>query len=106
LNALFLLTLYLIYFRANQRSQLLRSSRRLGPYRAAIDLTEALMEDLGLNLCAYDNRQLASVIRKRKLKGMYYTESPMIGGERSPHVGLSSIEGHEKIKVIPGQLYG
>jgi len=79
--------------------ELVNKGRQLGKWRAIIDLSEAMKEDLGENLCAYSEKELRRALRKKAPLKYFSTDA---GGERSGlsdetglcdglgHVGLSS----------------
>ena len=68
-----------------------------------MDISEALREDLGPNLCAYSNKELAAAIKKQA-PVKYYVSSVEVG-EKTPHIGLSS-RPSKKVKLEWNREYG
>jgi hypothetical protein len=58
----------------------------MGLWRAIADLSEAIHEDLGPNVCAYSNRELLDELRKKGTV-KYYIGKRLDGPK---HIGLSS----------------
>lgn len=74
----------------------------MGTYRAIADISDAMREDLGPNLCGYSENELAAAIKKqRPLK--YYVKEGKEGDVGK--IGLSSRRS-EKVKVMWGREYG
>jgi hypothetical protein len=103
-HTIWLISTIFLWTLVDGRSELARAGRALGPYRAAIDVVESMMEDFGVNMCAYSDAELQHHLRKRKLRIKYYSED--VGGERPPHVGLSSLIDNRRFRLQPGVSYG
>lgn len=87
LNSVWMLGLWILWLDADRKSEFCKMGRRMGVYRAIVDIAEAIREDLGPHLSAYSEEELAAAIRKQgKLK--YYVSGPKGGSTR--HIGLSS----------------
>jgi hypothetical protein len=68
-------------------SELCKKGRRLGLSRAVPDISEAMREELGRNICAYSESELTEALKNR-LPIMYYVKH---GTEQEPgHIELSS----------------
>ncbi|KAL8897133.1 MAG: hypothetical protein Q9207_007361 [Kuettlingeria erythrocarpa] len=87
LHSVWLLGLWILWLDTERKSQFIRKGRRMGTYRAVADITEAMIEDLGENICAYSEKELA-VALKRRGPIKYYVD-PGINGEWG-RIGLSS----------------
>ncbi|EOD48733.1 hypothetical protein UCRNP2_4508 [Neofusicoccum parvum UCRNP2] len=98
--------MYLVWFDTHRNSKLWRSGRRLGMWRAVLDLAEAIREDLGPDLAGYSNEELDKAINEKGSSWMYYAEGPAVGRPVS-HIGLSSRQsGKFDLRADAGQLYG
>lgn len=86
-NSIFLLGLWILWVDCDLNSELCRKGRRLGLWRAVADISEAMREELGPDICAYDEWELDDALgRKKPIK--YYADT---GGSVGPgHIGLSS----------------
>ncbi len=86
-NSDWLLGLWLLWVDADTNSELCRKRRRLGLWRAVADISEAMREELGPNICAYDENELSKALSKKPpLK--YYADPG--DGYTPGHIGLSS----------------
>lgn len=74
----------------------------MGTYRATAGISEAMREDLGLNLCGYSEKELAAAMKKQK-PVKYYVEEGKEG--EVGRIGLSSRKS-ERVKVTWGKEYG
>lgn len=80
---------YGLWVDSNRKSQLNQAGRRVGTYRAIIDLGEVLAQDLGTTTCAYPEGKLKKALSKKSQGLKYYQSS---SGSTS-YIGLSS-RGH------------
>lgn len=98
--------MYLVWFDTHRHSKLWRRGRRLGMWRAVLDLAEAIREDLGPDLAGYSNEELDKAIDEKGSSWMYYASGPGTGRPVS-HIGLSSRQsGKFGLSDDAGQLYG
>lgn len=98
--------MYLVWFDTHRHSKLWRRGRRLGMWRAVLDLAEAIREDLGPDLAGYSNEELDKAIDEKGSSWMYYASGPGTGRPVS-HIGLSSRQsGKFGLGDDAGQLYG
>jgi hypothetical protein len=68
-------------------SDICKKGRRLGLWRAIADISKVMREELGPNICAYSESELAEALKKRP-PVMYYVKH---GTDQEPgHIGLSS----------------
>jgi hypothetical protein len=72
----------------------------MGKYRAALDLSEAIVEDLGKNHCAYTDDELETELKK--IKGVKYN---VIEGTNGVSIGISSRD-RGPVKFRFGEVYG
>ncbi|KAI9877080.1 MAG: hypothetical protein M1830_004855 [Pleopsidium flavum] len=107
-NALWTFCTYCIWAYANWKSELCRKGRRLGKYRAAMDMAEAVTQELGPDICAYKDKELEKTLKSRP--PLRYIVSPLsiesLGGDRPAHIGLSSGKEGGALKLRFGQIYG
>jgi hypothetical protein len=77
----------MLWLDCDTNSELCKKGRRLGLWRAISDISEAMREELGPNICAYSESELAEVLKNRPpIK--YYVDH---GTSQEPsHIGLSS----------------
>ena len=101
-NSCWLVGLWIVWVDADHNSQLCRKRRRMGTYRAIADISEAMREDLGRNLCAYSEDELRKAVRKQGFI-KYYVSNEEDG--MPAHLGLSS-RPSGKVKLEWGQKYG
>lgn len=87
LNSLWLFGLWILWLDADTQSQFCKKGRRMGTYRAIVDIAEAIREDLGENLAAYSEEELAAALRQQS-KIKYYATEPKASS--IAHFGLSS----------------
>ncbi len=74
----------------------------MGMYRAIADISEAMREDLGPNLCAFLDAELTVAVRKQRPIRYYVSDGKEDG---TAHIGLSS-RSSGKMKVSWDQEYG
>ncbi|KAL9122368.1 MAG: hypothetical protein Q9187_001085 [Circinaria calcarea] len=86
-NSAWLIGLWIIWVDADHNSQLCRKGRRMGVYRGMVDIAEAIKENLGTDLCAYSEAELAAAV-KRQGPIKYYVSDVEDG--QPGHIGLSS----------------
>lgn len=101
-NSFWVLGLWILWLDTDFNSQLSIAGRRMGTYRAIADISEAMREDLGPNLCGYPEKDLAAAV-KRQRPVKYYVEEGRDG--EVGRIGLSSRKS-EKVKVTWGREYG
>ncbi|CAG8974677.1 hypothetical protein HYALB_00006411 [Hymenoscyphus albidus] len=86
-NSIWLFGMYVLWMECQFNSELCKKKRHLGIWRAIADLSEAMREDLGSDVCAYSNKEIARVLKKRPpIK--YYVEDDY--KSEAAHIGLSS----------------
>ncbi|KUJ15194.1 uncharacterized protein LY89DRAFT_783392 [Mollisia scopiformis] len=102
INFLWFLGTYAVWTLMNRKSELCRKGRRLGQYRAMLDVVECIQEDLGMNICAYSEQELQEELKK---KGgiKYYVE---YGGDDSSHIGITSAKDKDPLRPRFGETYG
>jgi len=87
----------------NRKSALCQKGRRLGKYRAAIDLVESINQDLGKDICAYSEQELKDELKKQG--GIsYYVEHR--DGDVPSHIGITSSKDRGLVRLRFGILYG
>ena len=101
-SSVWLFGLWIVYVDADYNSKLCKIGRRMGIYRAILDISEAIREDLGPNLCAYSEAELAAALKK--LGPLKYYVSDAEEGQVA-HIGLSSRKS-EKVELSWDQSYG
>ena len=95
--------MYFVWLDANIYSALCRSGRKLrGNFRAAADLSEAMGEVLGDEMCAYSDVELWNELRMEP--GVQYYASDAPEGDVS-HIGLSSRR-RARVPYNSTKLYG
>jgi len=106
-NALWTSCTYCIWAYANWKSELCKKGRRLGKYRAAMDMAEAVTEELGPDICAYKDEELEKTLKSRP--PIRYFVSPLTiesFSDRPAHIGLSSGREGDRLRLRFGQIYG
>ena len=94
---------YGVWADANLYSKLCRNGRKMrSPFRAAIDLSEAIGLVLGDEICAYSNSELARKL-KPQLGLRYYAEDSKNKG--TTHIGIRSTK-KGSLKLDSTRLYG
>ena len=79
---------YIIWLDAHTHSALCRSGRGIrGPFRPAADLSEAMTEVLGSDICAYSDKELSQALRAES--GLRYYADDGLKRDVS-HIGVSS----------------
>lgn len=63
-NSVWLVGLWILWLDCDINSEFCRKGRRLGIWRAVADISEALREELGPNICAYSEEELAQALKK------------------------------------------
>lgn len=103
INAFWIFGTYGVWVHMNRKSELCRKGRRLGQYRAAVDLVESIQKDLGKNICAYSEEELREQLEK--IGGIkYYVDQD--SGDRPPHIGISSSRDKGPPRLRFGEVYG
>ena len=101
-NGLWVFGLWMLWVDTELKSQLTKVGRRMGTYRAIADIAEAMREDLGPNLCAYSDKELANALKMQGRVKYYVSEG---AAEEPGHIGLSS-RMSEKVHFDWGKRYG
>jgi hypothetical protein len=57
--------LWILWIDVDLDSECFAKGRGFGTFRGVLDLSEAIKEDLGENLCAYSEKELRQALRKR-----------------------------------------
>jgi hypothetical protein len=87
----------------NRKSELCQKGRRLGKYRASVDLVESICQDLGNDICAYSEKELTEKLEKQGgIK--YYVEQGE--GDDISHIGITSCRGRGPVSLRFGEPYG
>lgn len=99
---------YSIWVHVNRKSELCKKGRRLGKYRAAMDMAEAVGQDLGPNICAYNDKQLEKALRRRPpIKyAVWPPTDENCTEDRPAHIGLSRARQGGAVVLRFGQTYG
>jgi len=102
INSAWLLGLWVLWVDCDTNSELCKKGRRLGLWRAVADISEAMREELGPNICAYSESELAKALKNRPpIK--YYVKH---GTSQEPgHIGLSS-KTSERVRLRWNHEYG
>lgn len=107
-NTIWVLSTYSLWVHVNRKSELCKKGRRLGKYRAAMDMAEIAGEDLGPNISAYNDEELEKALRRRP--PIKYAVLPPTGENctegRPAHIGLSRAKQGGAVKLSFGQTYG
>ena len=101
-NSAWLIGLWIIWVDADHNSQLCRKGRRMGVYRGMVDISEAIKEDLGTDLCAYSEGELAAAVQRQGPIKYYVSD---VEDGQPGHIGLSSRQS-AKVKLNWEQKYG
>ena len=72
----------------SRQSEFVKKGRRMGRYRAVVDLAEAIGTELGSSLSAYSDQDLEKALKGRD-PVRYHVRQYLRGGRRFMHVGLS-----------------
>ena len=103
-NGLWTIGTYAIWMHLERKSEFHRKRRQVGKYRAAIDMAEAIANELGPHTCAYPEEEIEAELEKRPPIRYQVREDD----ERDEaHIGLSSDDPKGKrVKLEFGRLYG
>lgn len=101
-NSVWLYGLWIVWLDCDTNSEPCKKGRRLGLWRAIADISEAMRDELGPNICAYAEQELADALRNRPpIK--YYAKK---GTDGEPgHIGLSSRHS-ERLRLQWNHDYG
>lgn len=66
-----MLSTYGLYVYVNCTSELCKKGRHLGKYRAVLDVAEAAAEELGPNICAYNDNELEKTLGAKATDQVY-----------------------------------
>ncbi len=78
-----------VWLDSNINSELCRKGRKLrGPLRAAVDVSEAVQEVLGDDLCTYSESEIARELKREGNGLRYYVSEP--DDDSVAHLGISS----------------
>ena len=103
LSGLWFIGTYGVWVHMNRKSTLCQKGRRLGKYRAAVDLVESINQDLGKDICAYSEQELKDELKKQGgIK--YYVEHR--DGYAPSHIGITSSKDRGLGRLRFGVLYG
>lgn len=102
LNGLWVIGTYAVWVHMNRKGEMCSKGRRMGKYRAAVDMAEAMTNELGRDICAYSNDELEDVLEKREGGVMY----AVTRSKDASHIGLIGEQAHEKLRLEYGELYG
>ena len=86
-NTVFLYGLWFLWLDCDTNSELCKKGRRLGLWRAVADISEAMREELGPNICAYSEQELAEALKNKPPIKYYATPAQT---DEPGHIGLSS----------------
>ncbi|KAE9367622.1 hypothetical protein N431DRAFT_383412 [Stipitochalara longipes BDJ] len=101
-NSCWLLGLWILWLDCDTNSELCKKGRRLGLWRAIADISEAMREELGPNICAYSESELEEALRNRP-PVRYYVKH---GSDEEPgHIGLST-KSTGRLRLRWDQEYG
>jgi hypothetical protein len=103
LSGLWAIGTFGVWIHMNRKSVLCQKGRRLGTYRAAIDMVESIHQDLGKNICAYSEQELKEEL-KRKAGIKYYVEHGEC--DTPSHIGITSSKDKGPVSLKFGVLYG
>jgi hypothetical protein len=102
LNGLWTIGTYGVWIHMNRKSELCQKGRRLGKYRATVDLVESICQDLGNDICAYSEKELTEKLEKQGgIK--YYVEQGE--GDGISHIGITSCRGRGPVSLRFGEPY-
>ncbi len=107
-NAFWVASMYGIWVHVNRKSELCKKGRRLWSYRAAIDMAEAVGQDLGPNICAYSDKELETALRRRPpIKyAVWPPTDENCTEDRPAHIGLSRAKQGGAVDLRFDQSYG
>ena len=97
-----LVSAWIFWVDADHSSQFCRKGRRMGTYRAIVDLGELLRTELGTQIGAYSETPLARGIKKVGRVKYHATDDAEDG--RPPHIGLST-QPSARVKIRWGKKY-
>lgn len=100
-TSIWLLGMYVLWVECQFNSEFCKKKRFLGVWRAIADLSEAMREDLGPNVCAYSNKEIGKVLEKRPPIKYYVKDDD---DSETGHIGLSS-RPSGKVKLKWNRLY-
>lgn len=86
-NTCWLLGLWILWLDCDVNGEFCKKGRRLGMWRAIADLSEAMREELGPNICAYTEEELAEALKHRPPIKYYATHGT---ADKPGHIGLTS----------------
>lgn len=89
-NTTWLVGMWITWVSLQNKSQFAKKRRKIGKYRAAIDIAKAITHELGPNLSAFPDSALEAVLKKRSPIRYHVQERPGPGNEKFPGIGLSS----------------
>ncbi|KAG4435178.1 hypothetical protein IFR05_009347 [Cadophora sp. M221] len=103
LNCVWLIDLWILWLDCDIKNEFYKKVRRLGIWRAVADISKAMCEELGPNLCVCSEIELADALEKRPSVMYYATHEEE--GEVS-HIGLSSRSPEILFKLQWDRKYG
>ena len=89
------------------KSQINRCDRNMGPYRAVLDISESMREELGDSISAYSNNKIEKELQDRPLVKYVIKskESEDDPAERVWHLGVSSAQGDRDLNLEKNEPY-
>lgn len=107
-NSAWVVGTYVIWAHANRKSELCKKGRGLGKYRAAVDVAEAIMEELGPDICAYKDEESEKTIKSRPPTTYFVSPSTLeeLEADYVAHIGLPGDKGERAVRLNYGQVYG
>ena len=103
INGFWVFGLWILWVDTELKSQLTIAGRRMGIYRAIADVSEAMHEDLGSNLCGYSDKELERAVKKQGPVKYYVQKAKGDGGLGK--IGLSSRKS-DKVQITWGTKFG
>ncbi|KAF8852894.1 hypothetical protein BDZ45DRAFT_807059 [Acephala macrosclerotiorum] len=102
-NGLWFTGTYGVWIHMNRKSALCQKGRRLGKYRAAIDLVESINQDLGKDICAYSEQELKDELKKQGDIKYYVGQRD---NDSLSHIGITSSNDRGLVRLRFGVPYG
>lgn len=103
MNSAWLLGLWILWLDCDTNSELCRKGRRSGLWRAVTDISEAMREQLGPNLCAYSDQELADALKMRPPVKYHVSHGT---SDELGHIGLSSGAPSGRFRLQWNREYG
>lgn len=100
-NSFWLFGLWILWLDAHTQSEFCKKGRRMGVYRAIVDIAEVIREDLGPNLAAYSEAELSAALHQQGRIKYHVSKSKT---DSSMHIGLSSRQS-DRLRLDWDQTY-